>query len=153
VSVLHPGIELEKTATPTSGPSGTLIAYTYTITNTGDTPLFDISVDDDMIGHVGVIPMLAVDGIVQLTSEITLGSSPITNNATAGGSDALGAFVSDDASATVTVVAGEGGGNGPGGGSPFTGSDAGDQGAWILVLAALGSALLMASRRRSDARG
>ena len=153
VSVLHPRIELEKTATPTSGPSGTLIAYTYTITNTGDTPLFDISVDDDMIGHVGVIPMLAVDGIVQLTSEITLGPSPVTNNATAGGSDALGAFVSDDASATVTVVAGEGGGNGPGGGSPFTGSDAGDQGAWILVLAALGSALLMASRRRSDARG
>jgi uncharacterized repeat protein (TIGR01451 family) len=152
VSVLHPGIDLEKTATPTSGPAGTLIAYTYTVTNTGDTPLFDVSVDDDMIGHVGDITTLAVGGTVQLTSEITLGSSPITNTAMAGGSDALGGFVHDEASATVTVVAGEGGGNGTGGGSPFTGSDEGVLGAWILVLMALGSALLTTSRRRSDVR-
>jgi uncharacterized repeat protein (TIGR01451 family) len=150
VAVLHPGIDLEKTATPTSGPSGTLIAYTYVITNTGDTPLFDISVDDDKVGHVGAIATLAVDGTVQLTSEITLGSSPITNIATAGGSDALGGFVSDDASATVTVVAGQGGGTE--GGSPFTGSETGVLGAWIVVLAALGLALLAPSRRRSDAR-
>jgi uncharacterized repeat protein (TIGR01451 family) len=150
VAVLHPGIDLEKSATPTSGPSGTLIAYTYVVTNTGDTPLFDISVDDDQVGHVGTITTLAVDGTVQLTSEITLGSSPITNFATAGGSDALGGFVSDDASATVTVVAGQGGGTG--GGSPFTGSDTGVLGAWIVVLTALGLALLAPSRRRSDAR-
>ena len=150
VAVLHPGIDLEKSATPTSGPSGTLIAYTYVIRNTGDTPLFGVSVDDDKVGHVGTIATLAVGGTVQLTSEITLGSSPITNIATAGGSDALGGFVSDDASATVTVVAGQGGGIG--GGSPFTGSDTGVLGAWIVVLTALGLALLAPSRRRSDAR-
>ena len=152
VAVLHPAIDLEKAATPTSGPSGTPIVYTYTVTNTGDTPLFDISVDDDMVGHVGAIAMLAVGQAAQLTSEITLGPSPITNTATAGGSDALGGFVSDDASATVTVVAGEGDGNGTGGGSPFTGSDTGVLGAWIVVLAALGSTLLASSRRRSRAR-
>ncbi len=73
---------------PTSGPAGTLIVYTYTVTNTGDTPLFDISVDDDMVGHVGDIATLPVGGTAELTSEITLGSSPITNIATAGGADA-----------------------------------------------------------------
>ena len=153
VSVLHPGIDLEKTASPTSGPAGTLIAYTYTVTNTGDTPLFGVSVDDDMTGHVGDITTLPVGGTVQLTSEITLGSSPITNIATAGGSDALGGFVSDDASATVTVVAAEGGGNGTGGGSPFTGSDTSVLGAWIVVLTALGLALLAPSRRGSETPG
>lgn len=151
VAVLHPRIDLEKTATPTGGPAGTLIAYTYSVTNTGDTPLFDISVDDDMVGHVGDIATLPVEGTVQLTSEITLGSSPITNIATAGGSDALGGFVSDEASATVTVVAG--GGGGTGGGSPFTGSDSGVLAAWIVALTAFGSACLATSRRRSDTRG
>ena len=43
VDVLHPNIDLEKTASPTSGPAGTLIVYTYTVRNTGDTPLFDVS--------------------------------------------------------------------------------------------------------------
>ena len=92
-------------------------------------------------------------GSVQLSSEITLGSSPITNIATAGGADALGGFVSDDASVTVTVVAGAGGGNGTGGGSPFTGSAAGVLAGWMVVLAALGATLLMTSRRRPDAGG
>ena len=153
VSVLHPGIDLEKTATPTSGPAGTLIVYTYTVTNTGDTPLFGVSVDDDKVGHVGDIATFAVGGSAELSSEITLGSSPITNIATAGGSDALGGFVSDDDFATITVVAGEGGGSGAGGGSPFTGSEAWVLAGWMVVLAALGSTLLMTSRRRSDARG
>jgi uncharacterized repeat protein (TIGR01451 family) len=153
VSVLHPGIELEKTATPTSGPAGTLIVYTYTVRNTGDTPLFNVSVDDDRVGHVGEIATLPVGGSAQLTSEMTLGSSPITNMATAGGTDALGGFVSDDASATVTVVAGEGGGNGTGGGSPFTGSTAGLLVGWTVVLAALGTTVLMTSGRRSGTRG
>jgi uncharacterized repeat protein (TIGR01451 family) len=153
VSVLHPGIELEKTATPTSGQAGTLIVYTYTVRNIGDTPLFNVSVDDDRVGHVGDIATLPVGGSAQLTSEITLGSSPITNIATAGGADGLGGFVSDDASVTVSVVAGEGGGNGTGGGSPFTGSAAGLLVGWMVVLAALGVTVLMASGRRFDARG
>ncbi len=150
VAVLHPRIDLEKTATPTAGSAGTLITYTYAVTNTGDTPLFHISVDDDMVGHVGDIATLPVGGTVERTSQITLGSSPITNIGTAGGSDALGGFVSDEASATVTVVAGEGGG--AGGGSPFTGSDSGVLGAWVVVLAAVGSAVLGTTRRRSNIR-
>jgi uncharacterized repeat protein (TIGR01451 family) len=151
VDVIHPSIDLEMTATPTAGPAGTLIVYTYTVRNTGDTPLFDISVDDDQLDHIGDIPSLAAGATAELTAEITLGSSPITNLAIASGEDRLGGSVSDDASATVTVVSGGGGadgGDGTGGGTPFTGSGAGGLGAWIVVLAALGSALLMTSRKR-----
>jgi uncharacterized repeat protein (TIGR01451 family) len=156
VDVIHPGIDLEKTATPTSGPAGTLIVYTYTVRNTGDTPLFDVSVDDDKLGHIGVIATLGVGGTAELTAQTTLGSSPITNVATATGADRLGRSVEDVATATVTVVAGEGGndGDGTGGsGSPFTGSAADTLAAWVVVLTALGSALLLSSRRRSQARG
>jgi uncharacterized repeat protein (TIGR01451 family) len=153
VGVLHPDIDLEKTASPTSGPSGTLIVYTYAVTNIGDTHLLDVSVDDDKVGHIGTIATLPVDGRVELSSEITLGSSPITNNATAGGSDVLGAFISDEDSATVTVVSGGEGGNGNGSGSPFTGSDPGGLAGWIVVFVALGSALLTTSRRPSGSRG
>ena len=152
VGVLHPGIQLDTTATPTRGPSGTPIVYTYGVTNTGDAALFNVSVDDDSVGHVADIAKLEVDGTIQLTSGNTLGSSPITNKATAGGSDVLGGSVSDDDSATVSVISGGGSGNGTGGGSPFTGSDSARLGGWIVALAALGSALLSTSRRRSDSR-
>ncbi len=156
VDVIHPSIDLEKSATPTSGPAGTLIVYTYIVTNTGDTPLFDISVSDDKLGDVGVIATLAVGATAELTSQITLGSSPITNVATATGEDRLGRAVDDTDSASVTVVAGTGGGAGGdgtgSGGSPFTGSDTDGLAAWIVILAAVGSVLLLTSRRRSQAR-
>ena len=152
VDVLHPGIDLEKTVTPTSGSAGTPIVYTYTVSNTGDTSLFDISVDDDRVGHVGDIAALAAGETVELTHGITLGSSPITNVATVEGADVLGGSVSDVDAATVTVVAGGGGGDGTGGGSPFTGSDAGVLVGWIGALAALGAALVAASRRPETQR-
>lgn len=152
VNVIHPDIDLEKTASPTSGPAGTTIVYTYAVTNTGDTTLFDISIDDDTLGHIGDIPSLAAGQTAERTFEITLGSSPITNVATARGADVLGASVSDVDDATVTVVAGGGDGDGKGGGSPFTGSEAGRLAGWIGLLVALGSVLIVASRKRPEAR-
>ena len=147
VHVIHPSIDLENTADPNTGPSGTLVVYTYSITNTGDTNLFAVSVDDEM-GHVGRIATLPPGRTLELTRRITLGSSPITNVTTAEGSDVLGASVSDIDDSTVTAVGG--GGSGTVGGSPFTGSDTDAQAEWIFVLAGLGSALLLISRRRSE---
>ncbi|MBA3736950.1 MAG: DUF11 domain-containing protein [Actinobacteria bacterium] len=152
VDVIHPSIDLEKTATPSSGPTGTFIVYTYAVTNTGDTPLSDVSVTDDKLGNVGVIATLAAGATHELTSQITLGSSPITNVATATGEDRLGRSVDDTDSASVTVVAGTGGGtggDGSGGGSPFTGSDTDALAAWMVILTAVGSVLLVTSRKRS----
>ena len=153
VDVIHPNIDLEKTASPTSGSAGTTIVYTYTVTNTGDTTLFDISIDDDTLGHIGDIPSLAAGQTAERTFEMTLGSSPITNVATASGADVLGGAVSDVDDATVTVVAGGGDddGDGTGGGSPFTGSDTGRLYGWIGLLVALGSVLIVASRKRPEA--
>jgi uncharacterized repeat protein (TIGR01451 family) len=151
IDVLHPAIDLDKTASPASGPPGTPITYTYAVTNTGDTTLFDISVDDDILGHIGDITSLGVNQTTEVTAEITLGSSPITNIATAAGSDVLGLSVNDVDEATVTVVAGGGGGDddGTGGsGSPFTGSDTGLLVAWAGALIVLGALLLGAARRR-----
>ena len=150
IDVLHPDIDLEKSASPTSGPAGTPIVYTYAVTNTGDTTLFGISVDDDIVGHVGDIASLAAGQSDDLTFEITLGSSPITNLATATGSDVLGASVSDVDEVTVSAVAGGGGGNsgdGTGGGSPFTGSSTGALSGWAAALVGLGTLLLLAASR------
>jgi uncharacterized repeat protein (TIGR01451 family) len=152
-NVIHPSIDLEKTASPTSGPAGTRIVYTYTVTNTGDTPLFDVSVHDDEAGHVGEIAKLTAGQTVELTHQITLGSSPIISVGTAAATDLLGASVSDVDDARVAAVSGEGGGNDTGGGSPFTGFGAGALAGWTLVLATLGTAILATSRKRSETQG
>jgi uncharacterized repeat protein (TIGR01451 family) len=156
IDLIHPDIDLEKSASPTSGPAGTIIVYIYAVTNTGDTTLFDISVDDDIVGHVGDIASLAAGQSSELTFEITLGSSPITNVATATGSDGLGASVSDVDEVTVSAVAGGAGGDGDGGsggGSPFTGSSTGTLPGWAAAFAATGSLLLLAASRRRRETG
>jgi hypothetical protein len=149
VDVLHPSIDLEKSADPLSGSSGTSVVYSYAVTNTGDTALHDVSVDDDRIGHVGQIQSLAPGQTVLLTAEITLGDSPITNVATAEGADVLGRSVSDVDEVTVSIV-GAGAAGDSGGGSPFTGGRVDGLLGWILGLLALGTALLTASRRRAE---
>jgi uncharacterized repeat protein (TIGR01451 family) len=153
LDVIHPSIDLETTADPISGPGGTVVVFSYAVTNTGDTNLFAVSVSDAEGGRVGEIATLRAGQTVRLTRQVTIGSSPITDITTAEGSDVLGAVVSDSDDATVTVVAGAGSGDGTVGGSPFTGSDADPLGRWIVVLTALGTALLAISRRRSQIQG
>jgi uncharacterized repeat protein (TIGR01451 family) len=143
VEVIHPAIDLEKTSSPTSGTPGTTITYTYAVENTGDTALHQVSVDDDVLGHVGDIPILGVGQTVQLQASMTLGDAPVINVGRAEGADVLGLFVSDSDDASVSVVAGQGGG-----GSPFTGSEAGSLLPWILVLTGVGSVAVSVSRRR-----
>lgn len=143
VDVIHPALDLEKTASPTSGSPGTTIDYTYAVTNVGDTALFQVSVDDDVLGHVGDISILGVNQTVELHASMTLGDAPVTNLGAAGGADVLGLFVSDSDDASVSVVAAGGGGDG----SPFTGSEAGSLLPWILALTGLGAAAVRLSRR------
>jgi uncharacterized repeat protein (TIGR01451 family) len=152
VDVLHPAIHLEKTANPTSGDPGTTVVYTYVVTNTGDATLFDIVVNDDILGHVDDIASLAPGATATVKAEFVVGTSPITNVGNASGSDTLGRSVSDEDDATVTVIAagGEGaGGSGGSGGSAFTGFGAGVLWAGAAALSALGVALLVLTRTRS----
>ena len=155
VDIIHPAISIVKTVSDGTVPEGTVVTYTYVVTNTGDTTLFNISVDDDMLGHIGNIPSLAAGASAPLTTTFTVGASPVTNVGTASGSDVLGATVTDDDDAVVTPIAGAGGGpgcciGGGGDGTPFTGSAIG---LWSLLAAALtviGGLSLWATRRRLD---
>jgi hypothetical protein len=150
VNVIHPRIDLERSAAPTTGPAGTVVVYSYVVANTGDTELFDISVDDDIEGHIGDIGSLAVGASAELRHETTLGPSPITSVGSVHGFDVLGGprgTVRDEDTVVVAVVAVGGAGDGAGG-SPFTGSEGGLLAGWIVVLMALGTALLRATRRR-----
>ena len=154
VDIIHPAISIVKTVSDDTVPADTVVTYTYLVTNTGDTTLFDISVDDDVLGHIDTIPSLAAGASTTLTTTFTVGTSPVTNIGTAEGTDVLGATVTDDDDAVVTPIAGSGGDGcciaGGNGEIPFTGSTLG---AWSLLAAALtliGGLALWATRRRLD---
>jgi hypothetical protein len=81
------------------------VTYTYVVTNTGDTTLLNVSVDDDKLGHVGDIPSLAPGQSVTLTKDAVLGEAgQLTNIGTAVGTDQLGAQVQDTDDETVSVI-------------------------------------------------
>ena len=160
VDIIHPGISIVKTVSDATVPEGTVVTYTYVVTNTGDTTLFGISVNDDVIGPIGTIASLAAGASAPLTGTFIVGDSPTINIGTASGDDILGRTVTAEDDAVVTPIAGSGGGDGPGcciaggggglGGTPFTGSEVG---LWSLLAAALtliGGLTLWATRRRLD---
>jgi hypothetical protein len=144
--LIHPRIGIVTTASPTSGPIGSAVVFTFVVTNTGDTTLHDVSVADDVHGHVGDVASLEPGETARRTLAITLGSSPATNTGTATGTDFLGRSVTASDDATVTVVSA--GGTGRSGGSPFTGSETGDLSVTTALLALAGAVLLFVTRRR-----
>jgi uncharacterized repeat protein (TIGR01451 family) len=153
VDLIHPAIRIVKTANPTSGSPGDTITYTYEVTNTGDTTLFDVSVDDDVIGHIGDIATLEPDQTVSLTAEFTLGNSPVTNVGTSTGHDVLGLTVSDDDDAIVSVVAPTVEKKPkPPRPTAFTGFDDGGLTGFAIALMLLGLAAVVIGRRRRGQR-
>jgi hypothetical protein len=93
---------------------------------------------------------LGIGASTELTAEIALGGTPVTNVGTASGQDVLGAPVTDSDEASVTVVAA---GGGSGGGSPFTGAEAAGPIALAIVLLTLGAALVGGTRHRARIEG
>ena len=122
---------------------GTTVTYSYTVTNTGDTTLFNISVDDDILGHIGDIAELEAGDSVTLTKDFVVGDVPVINVGTVSGEDILGRSVSSTDDALVTPFAGE---TPPP--TPFTGSDAGRLAIISMVLLGIGATLVAATRRR-----
>jgi len=105
--VLHPAITIDKTATPSSVAVSATVTFSYLVTNTGDTTLFDVSVDDDKLGHIGDIASLAPGQSQTLTTTMTVAAgSPTVNVGTAVGTDRLGRTVTASDSATITLVLG-----------------------------------------------
>jgi hypothetical protein len=146
VDLIHPAIEIIKTVDPVSGNPGDTVTYTYEVTNTGDTTLYDVSVDDDVLGHIGDIPVLEPDATVTLTKDWVLPEdiAAVRNVATATGTDVLGEEVSDDDDAIVTIVEAATPPEPP----AFTGFDAGRLAFLALALLVVGLTALALGRRR-----
>lgn len=123
MDILHPSMSLDASVSPDSGSPGDEIAYTYTVTNTSsDSTLFDVSVDDEVWGHIGdaeTLPFaaagrgargfsVAAGASVTFENVVTLGDSAIRSTATAVAHDASGteATVEASDSTEVTVVRG-----------------------------------------------
>jgi LPXTG-motif cell wall-anchored protein len=111
-----------------------------------------VSVDDDVIGHIGDIAKLEPGETVTLTKDFVLpaGDPEVTNVGTATGTDVLGTKVSDNDDAFVTIVKAE---NPPPAPPPtaFTGSDAARLGLIAGVLLALGLLGIVLGRKRREA--
>lgn len=109
IDIRHPDIELVKEADPPAGAPGAAITYTYTVTNSGDVPLHDLSVDDDILGHVCDVPVLRTGETVVCIGTYTIPAGAnvsITNIAIAGGTDPGERYVSDEDDETIDVVLG-----------------------------------------------
>ena len=146
VKVIHPAIAISKTADlPSVSENGT-VTFSYLVTNTGDTPLKDVTVTDDVLGGIGIIGDLAPGASVTLTrSQTVTASSPTRNIGTATGVDMLGAKVSASDPADISIVLGvliE---------LPRTGSSVGLLTVTGAALVLGGMSLLVVGRRRRNA--
>jgi len=107
VDVLHPTITIDKSADKDKAYAGDVIIYTITVTNAGDTPLYDVSVTDILLGTIS-IGTLNVDesATFTLTYTVNVGDpDPLVNTATASGKDVLGKEVTATDTASVDLIA------------------------------------------------
>jgi uncharacterized repeat protein (TIGR01451 family) len=119
VDILRPAIAITKTAAPTQAHEGDTITYTYTITNSGNTPLSSILVTDDKAGSItyedgyqsgdtNENEILDGDETWVFTATYTITNddvSPLVNTATVSGTDALSRLVeSDEDTASVDIL-------------------------------------------------
>ena len=107
----HPGIAVAKTASPaTYDAPGTAIAYTYTVVNTGDVTLHDVTLTDDRLGAVSCAAASLAPGAattcraVHITTAADVCAGSILNIAAAGGRTPGGALVTGRAEAIVWAV-------------------------------------------------
>ena len=100
LDVLHPAIMVVKTASQDSAYQSDAIVYTFKVTNTGDTPISDVTVNDDLTdGGIYQTGDSNKNGLLDLTETWTYTSNnytvpttqdtTITNTVTVCGSDSL----------------------------------------------------------------
>jgi uncharacterized repeat protein (TIGR01451 family) len=154
IDVLHPGIAIAVTSSTVSGRPGAAVTFTYVVTNTGDTPLFDVRIVDDVLGAVGMIASIRPGDRHVVTSSDVLpdAAAVVTEVGTASARDGLGASVSGADEAVVTVVAANPGGSGQHGGGAFTGADTATPAAVAAGLLVLGIVATATARRGPKGR-
>ena len=99
-------IAIQKTANPISGGPGDPVTFTYVVSNIGQVDLINVSVDDNILGHIGDIASLLVGQSKTLTFKTTMPTKAgaLTNVGTAVGHDRFGRSTSAHDDATITVV-------------------------------------------------
>ncbi len=105
VDILHPKLEVMKTAEPSKVWTGENVTYTIVTTNTGDTDLFNLTLNDSIYGNAptAIIPTSLSPGESFVWSFNATVSTCVINTATATGEDALGKTVSAHDKAYVKV--------------------------------------------------
>ncbi|MBN6035371.1 DUF11 domain-containing protein [Amycolatopsis sp. 195334CR] len=105
VDVIHPGIQVEKSAEPSLVREGDEVTFTITVTNTGDVPLSGVSVADPVASACArTIGTLAPGGVQTYECTMSAPAEDFTNTATASGIDPIGGSVSDSDDAVVDVI-------------------------------------------------
>jgi uncharacterized repeat protein (TIGR01451 family) len=109
VDILHPAIAIDKSADKVQAHAGDTITYTIIVTNTGDTPLYGVTVTDTLLGTFS-IGTLGVGQSVTITPAPTYtvnagDPDPLVNTATASGHDILGLTVTATDSWSVDLIA------------------------------------------------
>lgn len=108
VDILHPAIEVTKTADKSKAYAGDTITYTITVKNTGDCTLYNVIVEDETLGINKTIGELAAGASENFTVSYTVkvgDPDPFVNTVTASGEDFLGGKVTANDSAKVDLVA------------------------------------------------
>lgn len=143
VRILHPAITIDKVADPSSISVSGPVTYTYVVTNTGDTALFNVIVTDDILGTIGIVGTLEPGESITMAKTVQVdASTPPTNIGVVTGTDILGQKVTAIDSATITVVLAEVVE------LPRTGAPLQAQARAALLLAEVGVFLHLSSRRR-----
>jgi len=108
--VLHPGVEVVKTASAASITEGEPVEWTITVYNRGDATLYDVTVSDSNGMTFGPRTLVADDGDDEGGSDQaswtyeTHPTHDTINTATSSGEDALGLAVGEQAQAGVAVT-------------------------------------------------
>ncbi len=98
------GITKTSDAPVTGVRAGTVVTYTYLVTNLGDVALLDVAVTDDVLGPIGSFAgPLAPGASVSFSKSATLNETT-TNIGTVAAVDEYGRDVSDAAELTVPLV-------------------------------------------------
>ena len=102
IEILYPSIDVTKTG-PEEANIGEVITYHVYVENTGDTELYEVYVDDSLVGVIAGPLMLAIGEVVHLSYDyvVPAGEGTLDNIVTAEGRDRQYVWVCDEDSWTV----------------------------------------------------
>jgi len=104
------GLSISKSSEPTSAAVGDNITYTYTISNSDNFTIENVSLVDDQLGAIDLGGQTSLDAGVTITATATYTvveadlPGPLVNTATISGTDPDGNPVTDNATATVELT-------------------------------------------------